>query len=59
MLRDTSSADKLLEDGAQNVCGGLFLLGKKIVVESDDGNVFSSTGSLTAQIINNQGTIIC
>jgi len=51
MLRDTSSADKLLEDSAQHICGGLFQLGKEVAVESHNSNVFSP--SMIAQAINN------
>ena len=40
MLRDSSSDGKLLEDGAQHTCGGLFLLGKEIAVEPYYSNVF-------------------
>jgi len=34
MLRDSSSVGKLLENGTQYICGGLFLLGKEIAVDS-------------------------
>jgi len=39
MLRDSFSVDKLFNDGSQHACGGLFLMGKEIAVESHDGNV--------------------
>src|SRR5437879_286535 len=57
MHRDSSPAGKLLEDGAQHTCSGLFLLGEEIAVESYDSNIFSP--SLIAQAINHQGAIIC
>ena len=51
MLGDSSSADKLFEDGAQHICCRLLLLGKEIAVYSHDSNVFPL--SLIAQTINN------
>jgi len=57
MLRDSSPADKLFKDGAQNTCSGLFLLGKEVAVESYKSNVLPC--SLITQAINYEGAIIC
>src|SRR5437588_9359592 len=57
MLRDFSSADKLLEDGTQHPSCGLPPLGEEIAVESYNCNVFSR--GLIAQVVNHQGASIC
>ena len=56
MLWGLSSVGKLLEDGAQHDCGGLFLLGKEIAVEPHYRNI--SPRGLITQVIDHQGAII-